>query len=599
MIMARVTAARGLPRPQYPKQQKSLVKVTAVETIVLQLPLRLDGPPPMVSGQPRTAIEVLLVRVDTDAGITGWGEGFGHRVWPATRVAIDRMIAPLVVGRDATQVAPLMADLCRSLHGAGRSGPVMYGLSAIDIALWDIAGKRAGQPLHRLLGGGPRADLPAYASLLRYGRADEVERRIAEALDRGYRHIKIHEIDPAIIRAARRAAGDAIPLMVDCNCPWTVDEAIAVCRSLQDCNLTWIEEPVWPPEDHDGLARVRAEGGIPIAAGENVATPVEFGRLFQAGALSYAQPSATKTGGVSALHEVFALGAAAGVPVVPHSAYFGPGLLASIQVCAATGRDIWVERFYCDFDELRSARRSIRSMAASACRRGRGWGSIPTRRFSSGSPGGADPGRGPAQMTIYDLKPAFQSLLRPLVRSLADAGVTANLVTRLAAVLSVALGTALAIDPGERVAVGDPPGIPVRAHGAERRRRHARARVRPEIRARRDHQRGRRRGVGCRTVPAVRLLPGAAPWLVVVAVLLAWLTEFAGVLAQTVGASRRYDGPLGKSDRAFVFGVLALLVALGVPLAAHWNAIFGVIVFLLVLTVWNRVSRALEEARRA
>ena len=327
------------------------MKVTAVQTFVVQLPLKLDGPPPMVSGQPRTAIETLLVRVDTDAGITGWGEGFGHRVWPATRMAIDRMIAPLLVGRDATHIGPLMNELCRSLHGAGRTGPVMYGLSAIDIALWDIAGKRAGQPLHRLLGNGTHTDLPAYASLLRYGRADEVARRIGEALDRGYRHIKIHEIDPAIIRAARRAAGPAIPLMVDCNCPWTVDEAIAVCRSLEDCHLTWIEEPVWPPEDHAGLARVRAEGGIPVAAGENVATPVEFERMFEAGALDYAQPSATKTGGVSALLEVIAAGTAAGVHVVPHSAYFGPGLLASIHVCAAAGRGAWVERFYCDFEE--------------------------------------------------------------------------------------------------------------------------------------------------------------------------------------------------------------------------------------------------------
>lgn len=201
-------------------------------------------------------------------------------------------------------------------------------------------------------------------------------------------------------------------------------------------------------------------------------------------------------------------------------------------------------------------------------------------------------------MTIYDLKPAFQSLLRPLVRSLAGAGVTANLVTRFAAVLSVALGIALALDPGNRVlwailpaflfvrmALNAVDGMLAREFG----QKSARGAI--------INEGGDVVSDAALYLPFA-LLPGAAPWLVVVAVLLAWLTEFAGVLAQTIGASRRYDGPLGKSDRAFVFGVLALLMGLGAPLAAHWNAIFGVIVVLLVLTVWNRVSRALKEARR-
>lgn len=313
------------------------------------MPLVLAGDAPTVSGQARTAIEMLLVRVDTDAGVTGWGEGFGHRVWPATRTALETMVAPLCIGRDPTAIRALMNELMRALHGAGRSGPVLYALSAIDIALWDIAGKRAGLPLYRLLGGSPRSDLPAYASLLRYGKAAALEPRIAEALERGYRLIKIHETDAGIIRAARRAAGDDVPLMVDCNCPWTVDEALAMCRALRDLDLEWLEEPVWPPEDHAGLARVRAEGGIAVAAGENVAGVLEFQRLFERQALSVAQPSVTKIGGVTELRKVFDLAESCGVRVVPHSAYFGPGLLASIHVCAAQAREAWIERFYCDF----------------------------------------------------------------------------------------------------------------------------------------------------------------------------------------------------------------------------------------------------------
>ena len=327
------------------------MKITAVTTFVIRMPLVITGDAPTVSGQARTAMETLLVRIDTDAGISGWGEGFGHRVWPATRTALDRMIAPLCVGRDPTAIAALMHDLARAVHGAGRNGPVMYALSAIDIALWDIAGKIANRPLYQLLGGSPRANLPAYASLLRYGKTSALEPRIAEALDRGYQLIKIHEIEPGIIRAARRATGDGVPLMVDCNCPWTVAQAVAICRELRELKLEWLEEPVWPPEDHAGLARVRAEGGIAVAGGENVGSANEFHRLFERGALDVAQPSVTKVGGITELHKVFALGEAHGVRVVPHSAYFGPGLLASIHACAAQAREVWVERFYCDFNE--------------------------------------------------------------------------------------------------------------------------------------------------------------------------------------------------------------------------------------------------------
>jgi L-alanine-DL-glutamate epimerase-like enolase superfamily enzyme len=327
------------------------MKITAVTTFVTSMPMLVTGDTPLVGGRPRTTMETLLVRIDTDAGISGWGEAFGHRVWPVTRTAIDRMITPLCIGRDPTAITALMHDLAHAVHGAGRNGPAMYAMSAIDIALWDIAGKIANRPLYQLLGGSSRTDLPAYASLLRYGRTSALEPRITEALDRGYQLIKIHEIDPAIIRASRYAAGDGVPLMVDCSTPWTPLQAVAMCEALYELDLEWLEEPVWPPEDHAGLARVRAEGGIPVAAGENVGSLNEFQRLFERGALDVAQPSVTKIGGITEMQKVFALGEAHGVRVVPHSAYFGPGLLASIHACAAQAQETWVERFYCDFAE--------------------------------------------------------------------------------------------------------------------------------------------------------------------------------------------------------------------------------------------------------
>jgi L-alanine-DL-glutamate epimerase-like enolase superfamily enzyme len=327
------------------------MKITRVTTVVLNLPMIIGGPTPMLGGRPRTSIDMLLVRVDTESGITGWGEAFGHRIFPATRAAIDTLLGPLCVGRDATQIVALNDDLQRALHGVGRNGPALYALSGIDIALWDIAGKAAGLPLYRLLGGSPRAELPAYASLLRYGAAEAVAHYTEQALARGYRHIKIHEISVPEVRAAREAAGPDVPLMVDTNCPWTVAEAVAMARRLAPLDIHWLEEPVWPPENLAGLAEVRSQGGIATAAGENYGTAWEFRGAFEAGALTYAQPSVTKLGGVTELRRVMTLAETFGVHVVPHSAYFGPGLLASIHCIAAMRAESLVERFYCDFED--------------------------------------------------------------------------------------------------------------------------------------------------------------------------------------------------------------------------------------------------------
>src|SRR5438552_18034613 len=199
------------------------MKITKIETLVLNLPMLIDEKraKPMQGGRPRTSIDMLLVRVDTDAGVTGWGEAFGHRIFPATRAALDTLVGPMCIGRDPRDILAITDEVQRVLHGVGRNGATIYALSGIDIALWDIAGKAAGVPLYRLLGGSPRADLPAYASLLRYGAADAVAHYTAQALGRGYRHVKIHEVTLPEITAAREAAGPGVPLMVDTNCPWT------------------------------------------------------------------------------------------------------------------------------------------------------------------------------------------------------------------------------------------------------------------------------------------------------------------------------------------------------------------------------------------
>ena len=326
------------------------MKIASINTYILRLPFPHDGPPLLFAGQPRNGMEMLLVRVDTDEGITGWGEAFGPGIWPATRATLETLIAPLCIGRDATQISTLQDDLRRKLHPFGSSGSVLYALSGLDIALWDIAGKRAGLPLSRLLNPDAKQELPAYASLLRYSDPNLVARKSLEAIGRGYRSIKLHEVGVAQAKMARDAIGADMTLMMDVNCPWAVAEAIGFAKELRDLNLHWLEEPVWPPDDYAGLARVRRDGGIAVAAGENASSMLDFERLLTTGAVNYVQPSITKMGGVTQMIKVFELARSHCAIVAPHSAYFGPGLLATLHVCAAQSESSIIERYYCDLE---------------------------------------------------------------------------------------------------------------------------------------------------------------------------------------------------------------------------------------------------------
>jgi L-alanine-DL-glutamate epimerase-like enolase superfamily enzyme len=327
-----------------------MMKIVAVETHHIGVPFDMGAPPIRFAGVSWKALETLLVRVVTDRGVEGWGEGFGHACCFATRAAVENQLGPAAVGQDARDVRGLMRKLAQSLHLFGRSGPLMYALSALDIALWDIAGKEAGLPLWRLLGASTPERVNAYASLLRYSEPENVANACSRAVARGYDHIKLHEVDDLAIQAARETIGCEVGLMVDTNCPWTVHDAIKAAQRFRKYNLAWLEEPVWPPEDYEGLARVRRDGGTPIAAGENATGLFGFKDMFTAGAVDIAQPSVAKIGGISEMLRIAALAAAHSVRLVPHCAYFGPGWLASLHLHVALAPDAPFERLFIDLE---------------------------------------------------------------------------------------------------------------------------------------------------------------------------------------------------------------------------------------------------------
>jgi len=139
--------------------------------------------------------------------------------------------------------------------------------------------------------------------------------------------------------------------MLDTNCPWTYEETLSKKEFLKKMKLTWLEEPVYPPEDYETLAKLKKELEIPIACGENACTEFEFKSMINQEAVSYVQPSVIKVGGIYEMFKIIKFAETNNISVMPHTAYFGPGFLATLQLAALMQRDTYIERFYLDIDQ--------------------------------------------------------------------------------------------------------------------------------------------------------------------------------------------------------------------------------------------------------
>lgn len=324
------------------------MKIVKIEPILVKLPYEHGGPkPPLGMGEIRATMDALFVRVETDDGLVGWGEAFGFATVPVTIPAIRDVIAPHAVGRDPLDLAGLHVELQRRFQNMMRGGPARFALSALDIALWDIAGQVKGQPIWQMLGGAQRTRVPAYASLLRLPTPKLTAHVAAAAAERGYRHVKLHQKTVESVAAARQALGSDISLMLDVNCAWAPHEATSIVRQLRDYDLEWLEEPLFPPDDFEALAHLRKEG-VPLAIGENLGNPNDVRWLTMLGAVDVVQPSVAKIGGISDVWRIATFAAANGVRVVPHSPFVGPGLVATIHLVAAMPSEVWCEHRYCD-----------------------------------------------------------------------------------------------------------------------------------------------------------------------------------------------------------------------------------------------------------
>jgi L-alanine-DL-glutamate epimerase-like enolase superfamily enzyme len=273
------------------------------------------------------AFELITVRVRDTEGAEGMGYTYTVGTGGgAVHALIARDLAPLLAGRAAERIEETWQAMWWALHYGGRGGAQVLAISAVDIALWDLRARRQRAPLWRILGGfDPR--VPCYAGGIDLDFSlDALLRQTDDHQARGFRAIKMKVGRPSLhddlerVRAVRAHLGRDFPLMVDANMRWSVDEAIRAARAFRDFDLVWLEEPIIP-DDVPGHARVVREGGLPVAAGENLHTLHEFRALIDAGGVTFPEPDVTNCGGVTVFMKICHLAEAFNLPVTSHGAH--------------------------------------------------------------------------------------------------------------------------------------------------------------------------------------------------------------------------------------------------------------------------------------
>lgn len=254
----------------------------------------------------------ILVQIRTKGGLTGYGMGGGGS---AAIHIIENHLKDLLVGADPANIELLWDQMFASSSFYGRRGLPVMAMSGIDLALWDIAGKRAGKPVWQLLGGTPRERVPSYFT----------GTNVREAVDLGFRAIKFGVMaDPTddevlgMLREGRKALGDSGKVMLDMLCRWDVERSLGFCRKIADVRLYFLEEPLLP-DDVEGYARLcREVKTTRIASGEHEFTHYGFAEIIRNKASHVLQPDLTWTGGLTAGRRILGLATKAGLPVLPH-----------------------------------------------------------------------------------------------------------------------------------------------------------------------------------------------------------------------------------------------------------------------------------------
>jgi len=317
------------------------MRITDVEVICLRVP-PVDGPC-------EWGDDAFLVRVHTDEGLVGLGESDTSPI--AARGMIDAPeshssscgLRQLLVGENPLEIQRLWDKMYARSNYAGRRGLGIHAMSAVDIALWDIASQYYRTPIHMLLGGKYRDRIRAYGTFIPADTPEENRALVRRLIGQGFQSLKFGggilgqdpDTDEAIIAAVRDEAGPDFELQIDIACVWrTFGASAAMFKRLGKYHLNWIEEPVMP-DDMNGYAKLGSLGISKVAGGEGLTTRYEFDAFLRQAHPDIVQPDITRCGGISEMRKIYDLAEMNGVKLVPHGFSTGILLAATVQFLAA------------------------------------------------------------------------------------------------------------------------------------------------------------------------------------------------------------------------------------------------------------------------
>ena len=270
-----------------------------------------------------------LVEIETDEGITGWGECFGPgNIALANKYIVEKVIQPLIIGEDPTNKEYIWHKVYNLLRDSGQKGMPIQALSGIDIALWDILAKKAKLPLYQLLGGKTNSKIPVYGygMMLQKKSVEELcelfKKEANQIKEKNFKAMKMKvglgpKKDLKLVSAVREAIGDDFKLMVDANHAYNKNDALYVGRGLDEMEIYWFEEPV-APEDYDGYKELKERLKTNIAGGEAEFTKYGWNQLIKNNCIDIAQPEVCGLGGITEYLKVSALAQSNFIPIVNH-----------------------------------------------------------------------------------------------------------------------------------------------------------------------------------------------------------------------------------------------------------------------------------------